>query len=79
MRVQGVLEPPAQYPAYICDDCGCETRWLNAALIAAGSQNRDPGEKICAGCSASRTVLITRLNLLPDTLHQIQAMRMTRP
>ena len=61
-----------------CVDCGCKTDWLTQKSIDAGGKNRDPGEVVCPSCSASRTVLIRRVDKLPKTLHQIAAMKMIR-
>lgn len=59
-----------------CADCGFVGEWTNQKAIDAGGRNRDPGEAVCMSCSASRTVLIRRVMALPDTLHQIMALRM---
>lgn len=61
-----------------CNDCGKETSPVLRATVDDGGMNRDPGEFVCRGCNASRTRMTRRLEELPDTLHEIQSMRMAR-
>ena len=58
-----------------CSDCKMPTT-MSRTAIDRGARNRDPGEIICPSCNGSRTVLIRKVMALPDTLHQIQSMRM---
>lgn len=55
-----------------CSDCGREVQTRENVLAKHG-KNRDPGEFVCPGCSASRTRLITRVTNLPDRLEAIRA------
>lgn len=60
-------------PFYECDDCGRESNRMSPEAIAAGGVTRDPGEKVCGGCSSRRVLMVRAVEALPSTLDRSQA------
>lgn len=60
-----------------CADCGYPARPTCAATLNRGSSVREPGEALCAGCSARRTRMVMELDAIPNSLAQIQALRLS--
>lgn len=56
-----------------CSDCGFPAPEISERRLKVGSAVREPGEHVCPGCLASRTVLVRKVMALPDSLDQIQA------
>lgn len=62
-------------PTYNCDDCGRETDRMSPAAIAKSSVTRDPGDKLCSGCSSRRVLMVRELDRLPNDLPTIRSRR----
>lgn len=67
---------PVPYP--YCSDCDCLVTNMGPDAIAKGSSVREPGEALCASCSAMRCKMVRELNALPNNLGQIRARRIAR-
>jgi hypothetical protein len=64
--------------ALLCTDCGSAVTHMGVVALARGSSVREPGEPVCASCSAHRTKMVRALDKIPDRLDQIKARRMAR-
>lgn len=51
---------------------------MTLAALRRGSNVREPGEYLCAGCSSRRVLMVREVEKIPNSIIQIKAMRMVR-
>lgn len=59
-----------------CSDCGGVPRPIKDSTLNEGSTVREPGERLCAGCSSHRMLMVRAVDKLPTSLADIKAQRM---
>lgn len=60
-----------------CSDCPQEARPISEATRLRGGKVREPGEVLCAGCSARRVLMVRAVDALPASLDLIKAQRLS--
>lgn len=55
-----------------CSDCNISVDFTEKTL-RRGSSVREPGEALCVSCTSKRSLLVRSLQLIPNTLGEIQA------